>query len=647
VIIESDRSVNVSRVLSGPSGSYANGAKEAPAKTSAAGVADAVANVAPGSPDTGEPHAAISIGKVPPPADASAPSATATAGSASAAATAGSASTATGGTATSADSKAGKATPQQASVGGASAAADGSASIANAGDTGSGKHKHSKRHGSKSTPAGAPAKDNSMDIAIDAINLQDGSANYADLWIQPHFAVGIQTLNGSILGLSSNPSSRAKVELKGKVDRYAPVHIWGETNPLAATTYSDIKMNFKGVELTSATPYSGHFAGYKIEKGKLSVDIDYKIENRQLTAAHKFVIDQLELGERVESPDAVHLPLKIAVALLKDRNGVIDIDLPVTGSLDDPQFRIGPLIWKAVLNLMAKVATAPFAMLGHLFGGGEQMNYIDFPPGSAVLDASEHDKLVALVKALKEKDKLELDVPVTFSPDVDRPGLAAAHLNQRLLALSQDKAAGHKRGKAARSNTAADAGQTAADSSSSPASAPATASTERTAAGAPAGSPSHTQPAAGAGEASAVAVGMLQEAPRSPLSAIMDAPPASDPSLTDPAQRYRLLVELYKADMGKSTALPEPAQAIENAGKKKDQPPPDYGAANAALEAALMQKSPVPDRELEVLGKHRARAIQEVLLTGTDLDPARVFVIGSAPKGAQEKDKVRVELALK
>jgi len=150
-----------------------------------------------------------------------------------------------------------------------------------------------------------------MAIAIDAINIQDGSANYADLWIQPHFAVGIQTLNGSILGLSSDPRSHAKVELKGKVDRYAPVHIWGETNPLAATTYTDIKMNFKGMELTSVTPYSGRFAGYKIEKGKLSVDIDYKIENRQLTAAHKFVIDQLELGDRVDSPDAVKLPLKL------------------------------------------------------------------------------------------------------------------------------------------------------------------------------------------------------------------------------------------------------------------------------------------------------------------------------------------------
>ena len=357
-----------------------------------------------------------------------------------------------------------------------------------------------------------------MAITIDAINLQDGSANYADLWIQPHFAVGIQSLNGSILGLSSNPRSHAKVELKGKVDRYAPVHIWGETNPLAATTYSDIKMSFKGVELTSATPYSGHFAGYKIEKGKLSVDIDYKIENRQLTAAHKFVIDQLELGERVESPDAVQLPLKIAVALLKDRNGVIDIDLPVTGSLDDPQFRIGPLIWKAVLNLLTKIATAPFAMLGHLFGGGEQMNYIDFHPGSAVLDPSEHDKLVALVKALKEKDKLELDVPVTFSPDVDRPGLATAHLNQRLLALSQD-------------------GRVAVTSAARPPNPP----QQHVSHGSKRASPRQAHPLRQlgnrrlqhrrprSGEANAVVVGM-QEAPRSPLSAIMDAPPPSDPA---------------------------------------------------------------------------------------------------------------------
>jgi hypothetical protein len=447
---------------------------------------------------------------------------------------------------------------------------------------------HVKHRSGKAATASAASQDGAMAIAIDAINIQDGSANYTDFWIQPHFAVGIQGLNGSILGLSSAPSARAKVELKGKVDRYAPAHIWGETNPLAATTYTDIKMNFKGVEMTSATPYSGRFAGYKIEKGKLSVDIEYKIENRKLTAAHKFVIEQLELGDRVESPDAVHLPLKIAIALLKDRNGVIDVDLPVTGSLDDPQFKLGPLIWKAVLGLLTKIATAPFAMLGHLFGGGEQMNFIDFPPGSATLDTSEHDKLVALVKALKEKEKLELDVPITFSPELDQPALAAARLNERLLALKDEQSAGHKHGKdSGRTNTAA---------------------TKAPAAGPP-------------------------------------APPPPDPALTDPAQRYRLLAALYRAELGKDTALPEAARAVEAA--RKQDPPPDFNAANSALEAVLLQKMPVADTDLEALGKRRARAIQDVLLLGTDIDPSRVFVIGSAPKAAAEKDKVRVELALK
>lgn len=587
VIIESDRTVNVGRVLSGPGGASGAAGPAASSSTSAgaasdeasanakgASVADAVANVGSGVTDSPDAHAAISIGGSPSP-------------------------------------KAGDTTPSNGPTGSTSPPAGASAATAKA-------RGHSKHPGAKSTPAAAPAKDGTMAIAIDAINIQDGSANYADLWIQPHFAVGIQNLNGSILGLSSSPRSRAKVELKGKVDRYAPVHIWGETNPLAATTYSDIKMNFKGVELTSATPYSGRFAGYKIEKGKLSVDIDYKIENRKLTAAHKFVIDQLELGDRVESPDAIHLPLKIAVALLKDRNGVIDVDLPVTGSLDDPQFKIGPLIWKAVLNLLTKIATAPFALLGHLFGGGEQMNYIDFHPGSAALDASEHDKLVALVKALEEKEKLELDVPVTFVPDLDRPGLAAAHLNARLLELSQDQAGGHKRGKGGgKTNSAA-------------ASAPQKAAVTQNAA-----------------TPSATTTSSSPDSAPSPATAVMDTPPPSDPVLTDPAQRYHLLVALYRADLGKSAPLPDLAQAIEGAGKKKDEPPPDFGAANAELEAALLQKTPVADNELEILGKHRARAIQDVLLIGTDIDPSRVFVIGSAPKGSSQKDKVRVELALK
>ena len=397
-----------------------------------------------------------------------------------------------------------------------------------------------------------------MAIAIDAINIQDGSANYADLWIQPHFGIGIQALNGSILGLSSNPRSHAKVDLQGKVDRYAPIRIWGETNPLAATAYTDIKMSFKGVELSSVTPYSGHFAGYKIEKGKLSADIDYKIKDRQLAADHRFVIDQLELGERVESPDAVKLPLKIAIALLKDRNGVIDLDLPVTGSLDDPQFKIGPIIWKVFVNLIEKAVTAPFKLLGSLFGGGDQVNVVEFAPGSAALDATAHSRLSSIIKALDARPGLELDVPNTYSAQTDGPALAALQLQAKL---------------------------------------------------------------------------------RQRAGAAADAPPP------DPATQFKLLLAQYRAELGAKAPLPPVSAQLTEAKKSKDNPP-DYAAANAELTAALLERIKVDEAQLQRLGTRRAHAIQDALLQGTDIDPARVFLI-NATKQPPPGNTVRLELALK
>jgi len=290
----------------------------------------------------------------------------------------------------------------------------------------------------------------SMAMSIGSVRVVNGSAHFADYSVQPNYAVAIQGLNGSVAGLSSDPASRAKVKLEGKVDRYAPVDIEGTLNLLSATAYTDIKMSFKGVEMSSVTPYSGRFAGYKIDKGKLSADLSYHVENRQLKADHHIVIDQLQLGEKVESPTATKLPLKLAVALLKDRNGVIDLGLPVTGSLDDPQFKLGPLIWKVLVNLVTKAVTAPFAMLGRLFGGGEQMNLIDFKPGSATLDPAEQQKLASVAKALKERPQLELDVPTASSPELDRPVLAQRVLQEKLTALQQKEAASHARGKQAK-----------------------------------------------------------------------------------------------------------------------------------------------------------------------------------------------------
>ena len=404
-------------------------------------------------------------------------------------------------------------------------------------------------------------------VSIGTVRFIKGSADYSDLWIKPSFAVGIQTLEGTVSGLSSDPKSRAKVELNGKVDRYSPVHIGGQINVLSAQLYTDVTMSMKDLDLTIVNPYSGHFAGYKIDKGKLSVEVSYKVEQRQLAAQQHFVVDDLQLGDRVESPDAVHLPLKIAVALLKDRNGVIDINLPMNGSLDDPTFSIGPVIWKAFINLIVKAATAPFALLGHLFGGGEHLNIVEFAAGSADLDPPAREQLASLVKALKERPQLKLDVPIVFSPGLDRPQMAAARLRQELLARAQNTHQGKKH------------------------------------------------------------------------------PDAGELALADPDKHFHLLLDQYQADLGKDkeAQLPPSAAALQAAKPKETTA---YEAAIADLNAALINHIEVPDADLEALGKQRAQAIQDALLSDGQVDAARVFIVNAPPK-PDSGDKVKVELAVK
>jgi hypothetical protein len=404
-------------------------------------------------------------------------------------------------------------------------------------------------------------------VAVGTVRLINATLDYTDLWIKPSFSVGIQKLNGSITGLSSDPKSRAKVELNGKVDRYSPAHIGGELNVLSTALYTDITMGFKDIDLTIVNPYSGHFIGYKIDKGKLSVDVSYKIDQRKLDAKQHFVVDQLELGDRVESPDAIHAPIKIAVALLKDRNGVIDIDLPMTGSIDDPKFRLGPIIWKAFVNIIIKAATAPFALLGHLFGGGEHMNVVEFAPGSAELDKASQEQLAALVKSLKERPQLKLDVPITYSKDLDQPQLASSKLHEELAARVAGTRAGKK----------------------------------------------HPQGAGG------------------------------EEVFADPEKQYRLLLDQYKESLGKDTPLPESVQAVQSA-KRKEAPP--YEQAINDLDAALISHIQVSDDDLVTLGKDRAKAIQDALLAGGEVDPSRVFIVDAPPK-PESGGKVKVEMAVK
>jgi Domain of Unknown Function (DUF748) len=278
----------------------------------------------------------------------------------------------------------------------------------------------------------APNKAPTMPMAVKKVVLYASQANFADLSLQPNFATGIQNIEGTVLGLSSKANSRATVDIHGAVDAFSPVAITGEVNLLSAALYTDLSMSFRNMDLSIFNPYSGKFAGYNITKGKLSTLMHYKVDGRKLDAQHHITVEQLEFGDKTASKDAVSLPIKLAVALLKDRNGVIDLDIPVTGTLDDPAFRLGPIIWKVFVNILEKAVTAPFALLGALFGGGPDLQFIDFRPGLADLDSVASDKVRAVVKALNERPQLKIEVPIAFVAELDRPALVEVQFSTQV-----------------------------------------------------------------------------------------------------------------------------------------------------------------------------------------------------------------------
>jgi hypothetical protein len=295
------------------------------------------------------------------------------------------------------------------------------------------------RKEAKATPPTQP-----MPMAVKKIVLYASQANFADLSVQPNFSTGIQNIEGTVLGLSSKAGSRAKVDIHGSVDAFSPVTITGEVNPLSSSLYADLEMSFRNMELSTFNPYSGKFAGYNITKGKLTTEMHYKVIGDKLDAQHHITIEQLEFGEKTESKDAVSLPIKLAVSLLKDRDGVINLDLPVSGTLQDPAFRLGPIIWKVFLNVIEKAVTAPFALLGKLFGAGPELQFIDFRPGSADLDSVAVDKIRTIVKGLNERPQVKLEVPIAWVADLDRPALVEAKFLAEVREVQSGKASRKK-----------------------------------------------------------------------------------------------------------------------------------------------------------------------------------------------------------
>ena len=284
----------------------------------------------------------------------------------------------------------------------------------------------------KTAAANPASKDKPLGIHIGGVAINDGSANFADFSLTPNFATAVQQLNGQIGTIDSRQAKPASVDIKGKVDRYAPVTIKGSVNPFDPMASLDIATSFKRVELTTLTPYSGKFAGYRIRKGRLNLDLHYLITKGQLKAENKVVLEQLQLGEKVDSPDAVSLPLKLAIALLKDVDGKISIELPVTGDLNNPQFSIMPIVWQTLRNLIVKAAAAPFKMIGGLVSGGgsEDLGSVSFAPGSSDLSKEAEAALVKLSQALKERPALRLEIEGTAAASSDGPLIAEQRLER-------------------------------------------------------------------------------------------------------------------------------------------------------------------------------------------------------------------------
>ena len=284
-------------------------------------------------------------------------------------------------------------------------------------------------------------------VKIGSINITNLLARFADTSITPNVVTQIEELSGTIQGLSSEQLAKADVKLEGKVDRYAPFHLEGQINPLSEDAYTDLAVAFKNLDLPTVSPYSAKYTGYPIKKGKLNLDLAYKVSEKTLVGENKVLIDQITMGEKVDSPDATSLPIPLALALLKDRKGQIDIDLPVRGNLDDPDFSYGGIVWNALVNLLTKIVTSPFALVGGLLGGsGEDLQYVAFPAGMAEMPSSEHEKLQSLGKALEERPALRLEVAGSADTQVDQPAMAWLQLRKQLQKKKyvQDPAAGAK-----------------------------------------------------------------------------------------------------------------------------------------------------------------------------------------------------------
>ncbi|WP_244073651.1 DUF748 domain-containing protein [Nitrosomonas sp. PY1] len=265
---------------------------------------------------------------------------------------------------------------------------------------------------------------------IGKVLLQRGNINFYDRFIKPNYRANLTGLSGQIGPL--HPGKFGVIDVKGALDKTAPLEIKGKIEPFSQEFFLDLTARVKDIDLPPFSPYSGKYIGYAIEKGKLSADVQYHVEKRELTADNKIFLDQFTLGEKMESENAVSLPLDLAISLLKNRDGEINLRLPLKGSLDDPEFNLGGLVFEAFTNLISKAVTAPFTLITSVFEGGEELSTITFPPGLSEIDEETAKRLQSLAEILLDKPSLNLEISGYADAVGDHDGLKMALLQDKV-----------------------------------------------------------------------------------------------------------------------------------------------------------------------------------------------------------------------
>lgn len=458
-------------------------------------------------------------------------------------------------------------------------------------------------------PAAPPAA--APQIEVGRIAIADGDFRFTDRSMTPAVGTAINGFGGTLTGLSSANPQKADLALKAMVDGAGPLSITGKVDPLKAKTSVDLKIELKNMDLVPFSPYSGKFAGYELARGKLVVDVKLLMDGKKIDAANVFTLNQLTFGSPVKSPVATKLPVRLGVALLKDADGKIVLEVPVQGSMDDPNFQVGAVVSRVVVNLLTKAATSPFTLLGAAFGGGgDELAFQEFAPGSAALQENELKKLQAMTKALTNRPSLNLELEGSFDAAADTYALRRVKLAENVRRLIWDT-------------------KTSADSSLPP---PA----QRRI------TPEENVAAIKRLFDEAFPPGTEFGAPVAPAPVVASPPPA--PPVGFFRRGYNLITF-----QGRKSA-PTPAQR-EGAKQKVEHDQAVVAAAKAGLPfdemcSRLAEKIPVDDNDLRALAQARAEAVRDYLTGIGKISAERLVLAKDRVDPAKAVHRPRVSLHL-